>query len=148
MMSRCRSLGGVIGRAGTSREPLIDQAIPSIARPNGAPASAEPAELPARAGDAPTGTWNTIQGIAAAISRTAECVANRGAAYFSDGPLFRFLMAALLRLTSDKLPSLTMACVAATSYHTTVTWPLPPARNHFRSSTQRCRRKDCGADRN
>src|ERR671935_1289298 len=85
MMSRCFSLGGVTGSAGTTKEPLIDQPIPSTDRPNGAPASASPGMLPpASAGDAPTGTCSTIHGMAAAINSTAECVAKRGAAYFSE----------------------------------------------------------------
>src|SRR3989440_12691747 len=104
-MSRCFSVTGVTGSAGTTSEPLIDQPMPSTARPKGAPASAEPAVLPASAGEAPTGTWNTIQGMAAAISRTAECVAKRGAAYFSDGPPFPFpdhrIAAAYIRQTAS-----------------------------------------------
>src|SRR2546422_1284474 len=87
MMSRCLSAGGVAGSAGTTSEPLIDHPIPSTARPKGAWARAVPGPVPpASAGAAPTGTWNTTQGIAAAMSSTAECVAKRGAAYFSGRP--------------------------------------------------------------
>src|SRR5713101_10025574 len=89
MRSRCFSPGGVTGGAGTTSEPLIDHPMPSTERPNGAAAIAAPGtEAPAIAGEAPTGTWKTTHGIAAAISRTAECVANRGAAYFRKVPLF------------------------------------------------------------
>ena len=42
-------------------------------------------------------------------------------------------MAALLRLTSDKLPGVAMACVGAPRYHTTVTAPLRAVRNHLAS---------------
>lgn len=51
-----------------------------------------PGALPASAGDAPTGIWKTTHGIAAAINKTAECVAKRGAAYFRDSPPFPFLI--------------------------------------------------------
>jgi len=34
-----------------------------------------------------------------------------------------------LRLTQDKLPRMTMACIGATSYYATVTQPLPEVRN-------------------
>src|SRR3979411_1854996 len=89
MMSRCFSAGGVAGSAGTTSEPLIDHPMPSTERPNGACASAAPGTVPpAMAGEAPTGTWKTTHGMAAAISSTAECVANRGAAYFRKVPLF------------------------------------------------------------
>jgi len=73
MMSRCFSPGGVAGSAGTTSDPLIDQPMPSTARPKGAWARAVPGiDPPAIAGEAPTGTWSTTHGIAAAISSTAE----------------------------------------------------------------------------
>src|ERR1700737_552941 len=89
MMSRCFSAGGVAGSAGTPSEPLIDHPMPSTERPKGACARAAPGSVPpAIAGEAPTGMWKTTHGIAAAISSTAEWVANRGAAYFRRVPLF------------------------------------------------------------
>src|SRR3984893_11017600 len=130
MMSRCFSAGGVAGRAGTTSEPLIDHPMPSTARPKGACARATPGTVPpAIAGEAPTGTWNTTHGIAAAISRTAECVANRGAAYFRKVPLFSPPICRSTRPTQDQLFPATMACIAATMYHTTVTRPLRTRRN-------------------
>src|ERR1700686_4986380 len=122
MMSRCFSPGGVTGSAGTTSEPLIDHPMPSTERPNGACASAAPGtEAPAMAGEAPDGTWKTTHGIAAAISSTAECVANRGAAYFRKVPLFHPLFAGRGDLHRTKLFPMTMACIDATRYHTTVT---------------------------
>src|ERR1700686_323256 len=130
MMSRCFSAGGVAGRAGTTSEPLIDHPMPSTARPKGACARATPGTVPpAIAGEAPTGTWNTTHGIAAAISRTAECVANRGAAYFRKVPLFSPPICRATRPTQDQLFPVTMACIGATMYHTTVTRPLRTRRN-------------------
>src|SRR6202140_4753399 len=130
MMSRCFSAGGVAGRAGTTSEPLIDHPMPSTARPKGACARATPGTVPpAIAGEAPTGTWNTTHGIAAAISRTAECVANRGAAYFRKVPLFSPPICRSTRPTQDQLFPVTMACIGATMYHTTVTRPLRTRRN-------------------
>src|SRR5438093_12046834 len=129
-MARVFSPGGVSRSAGTTSDPLIDQPIPSTARPNGACASAVPGLVaPAMAGAAPTGTWKTSQGIAAAMSSTAECVANRGAAYFSRTSPFSPPTGRELRLTQDKLPRMTMACIGATSYYATVTQPLPAVRN-------------------
>src|SRR5438128_3711072 len=130
MMSRCFSAAGVTGSAGTTSEPLIDHPMPSTARPKGACARATPGTLaPAIAGEAPTGTWKTTQGIAAAISSTAECVANRGAAYFRKVPLFFPLICRSTRPTQDQLFQVTMACIVATMYHTTVTRPLRGRRN-------------------
>src|SRR3984893_432462 len=89
MMSRCFSPAGVTGIAEMPSEPLMDQAMPSTARPKGAWATAAPGTVPpAMAGEAPTGTWRTSQGIAAAINTAAEWVAKRGAAYFRRSPPF------------------------------------------------------------
>src|SRR3981189_483921 len=89
MMSRCFSPGGVAGNAGTTSEPLIDQLMPSTARPKGACARAAPGTVPpAIAGATPAGTCKTSQGIVAAIRSTAEYVAKRGAASFSRSPPF------------------------------------------------------------
>src|SRR3989440_9581089 len=132
MMPRCSPAGGAAGSAGMTGEPLIHQPMPSTARPKGACARAAPGTVPpAMAGEAPTGTWKTTHGIAAAISRTAECVANRGAAYFRKVPLFSPLIRRSRRPTQDQLFPVTLACIDATSYHTTVTQPLRPVRNQL-----------------
>src|SRR5579864_1129478 len=86
MTSRCFSAGGVTVTSGTINDPLIDQPTPSTVRPKGMLAAALAELVSARADAAPTGTWLTIHGIIAAVSKTAEWVANRGAAYFSDSP--------------------------------------------------------------
>src|SRR5260370_1051656 len=84
--------GGAAGCAETASAPVIDQLLPSTDRRKGAWAGPAPGTVPpASAGAAPTGTWNTTQGIAAARSSTAECVAKRGAAYFRRSPPFAFL---------------------------------------------------------
>src|SRR5689334_295581 len=136
-MSRCFSAGGVAGSAGTTSEPLIDHPMPSTARPKGACARATPGAVPpAIAGEAPTGTWKTTHGMAAAISRTAECVANRGAAYFRKVPLFSPPICRSTRPTQDQLFPVTRACSGATMYHTTVTRPLRGHRNQNLGHTQ------------
>src|SRR6266849_2503909 len=130
MISRCFSPGGVAGSAGMTSEPLIDQPIPSTARPKGACARAVPGTVPpASAGDAPTGTWKTTQGIAAAMSSTAECVAKRGAAYFRRSPPFAFPIGRSTAAYTGQTARATMACIGATSYHTLVTRPSRGHRN-------------------
>src|SRR6202165_1739852 len=149
MISRCFSAGGVAGSAGTTSEPLIDHPMPSTARPKGACGRTLPGTVPpARAGAAPTGTWNMTQGIAAAMSSTAECVAKRGAAYFRRSPPFAFPNGRSTAAYTAQTAWATMACIGATSYHTLVTrpsrghrnqtnWPLRPNASYNAAMSER-----------
>ena len=94
------SAAGAVGSAGTTNDPVIDQPIPSTARPNGTPATAVPDVAPAIAGAA--GTWKTSHGIAAAISSTAEWVAG------GSGILAGVAVSSLLPFANDSVPTQTM----------------------------------------